>query len=143
MTVLAFMGGSGVDAPAMNAIGAFIDTIRPAPSGAALSPLSPAQLRGQALFQDETVGCATCHNGAHLTDNLSWDVDSQATSFDIREFQTPVLHGLDRSGPYMHDGSAATLRDLVFNFVATDRMGNGSHLDDSALEDLAAFLATL
>lgn len=144
MTVRAFMGGTGTDARAMANIGAFIDTIRPAPAPSALQPtLDDAQLRGQAIFEDPEVGCTNCHFGNHRTDNRSHDVDTQATSFDITRFQTPVLHGVARSAPYLHDGSAGSLLELVLETVATDRMGHGSELSNQELLDLASFLETL
>ena len=144
MTVLAFMGGSGMDSESMNSIGAFIDTIRPAPSKTAVrSALTPEEERGMALFNSSEVGCASCHAGSHMTDNLSWDIETKANSNDISAFQTPVLHGLTRSGPYLHDGSAATLLDVVLDLVATDKMGVGSHLSDDQLLDLTAYLETL
>ena len=54
-----------------------------------------------------------------------------------------MLHGLNRSGPYLHDGSQASLRDLVNNVVKTDRMGVGSHLTTGEIDDLVAYLETL
>jgi DNA-binding beta-propeller fold protein YncE len=144
MTVLAFMGGAGLDVESMDAIGAFIDTIRAAPSRTVLAETLPEAVeRGRALFLDPSVGCTNCHNGTHFTDNRNWDIGSQAAFNDITSFQTPVLHGLSRSAPYLHDGSAPTLRALVDNWVATDRMGTGSHLTRAELDDLVAYLDTL
>ncbi len=144
MTVLAFMGGTGLDDGSMDAIGAFIDTIRAAPARTALaSELPEAAARGRELFYDEAVGCAECHNGQHFTDNTNYDIGSKADLADINAFQTPVLHGLSRSGPYLHDGSALTLESLVENWVRTDLMGTGSHLSDAEAADLVAFLKTL
>lgn len=147
MTVLAFMGGTGLDPQSMDAIGAFIDQIKAAPSPAALQDgLTEAQARGKAIFEDPMVGCTACHTGRHFTDNRGWDIGSNASRAgmeDISVFQTPVLHGLARSAPYLHDGSAQTLYELVDQWVRTDRMGTGSHLDETALLDLAEYLETL
>ncbi len=144
MTVRAFMGGTGTDAQAMANIGAFIDTIRAAPAPNALSTaLTEAQARGQAIFNSPEVGCNSCHFGSHRTDNRSHDVGTKATPADISLFQTPVLHGVARSAPYLHDGSAGSLLELVLETVATDRMGHGSHLSNQELLDLASFLETL
>jgi len=144
MTVLAFMGGAGLDVESMDAIGAFIDTIRAAPPRTALDESLPlAAERGRGLFHDPAVGCASCHAGAHFTNNQNHDIGSQASVNDITSFQTPVLHGLSRSAPYLHDGSAPTLRALVDQWVATDQMGTGSHLSRADLDDLIAYLETL
>jgi DNA-binding beta-propeller fold protein YncE len=143
MTVLAFMGGMGLDERSMDAIGAFIDTIPAAPSRASVYGLSDAEQRGRDLFTSTETRCTECHYGEHFTDNRNWDVDTRATSADIDAFQTPVLHGLSRSGPYLHDGSALTVRQMLEELVATDRMGQGSHLTSDQLDDLAAYLLTL
>jgi cytochrome c peroxidase len=147
MTVLAFMGGDGLDADHMAAIGSFIDQIRKAPSASeAQGALTLAEARGKEIFEDATVGCTSCHAGADFTDNLSWNVGTKSLDdrmSDIEQFQTPVLHGLNRSAPYLHDGSAATLEDLVEHVVRRDQMGQGSHLTDAEADDLVAYLKSL
>jgi cytochrome c peroxidase len=143
MTVLPFMGGTGLDPASFQYVAQFIDTIRAAPSIAEARGLSEQELRGEAIFASESTGCTSCHAGAHFTDNKGYDIGTQAQSADIRVFQTPVLHGLNRSGPYLHDGSQKNLADLVENLVRTNRMGKGSHLSDAEANDLVAYLKTL
>jgi YVTN family beta-propeller protein len=143
MTVLPFMGGSGLPSESFELVASFIDSIRSAPAPTALAGLSEQELRGKAIFESEQAQCTTCHGGSHFTDNRGWDVGTKASSLDIAVFQTPVLHGLARSAPYLHDGSAQTLRQLVDNLVTTDRMGVGSHLGETEIEDLVAYLKTL
>ncbi len=144
MTVLPFMGGSGLDAGSFQFVASFIDTIRAAPSVAnARGSLSAAELRGQAIFESAESGCTACHAGAHFTDNVAYDVGSKADDRDIRAFQTPVLHGISRSAPFFHDGKYKSLEDLVEGAVRTDKMGVGSHLNDAEALDLVAYLKTL
>ena len=143
MTVLPFMGGTGLDAGSFQYVAAFIGTIRAAPSVTTVRALSEQEARGEELFYSEATECSTCHAGAHFTDNVAYDVQTQAHANDITRFQTPVLHGLNRSGPYLHDGSQRTLEDLVNNVVATDKMGKGSHLTSAQKADLVAYLRTL
>jgi DNA-binding beta-propeller fold protein YncE/mono/diheme cytochrome c family protein len=144
LTILAFMGGTGLDESSMDAIGAFIDTIRAAPAPSALAAeLSEAQERGKAIFDSTEAACIECHTGAHFTDNKNWDLGTRSDSSDRRDFQTPVLHGLERSAPYLHDGSVRTLQDLVNQVIRTDRMGKGSHLTDQDAQDLTEYLRTL
>jgi len=108
------MGGSGLDNASMDAIGQFIDTIQaPFAPSALQEELSASQARGKEIFESAESECTACHTGNHLTDNLSWDVQTQAHDNDISLFQTPVLHGLTRTAPYMHSGEAETLSDLV------------------------------
>jgi len=96
--------------------------------------LSPAQIRGLALFKDPLKGnCAACHTiGPHyalLTDgefhNTGEGVGDneqfadlgrfQVTKIeaDIGAFKTPTLRDVAVTGPYMHDGKLKTLKDVV------------------------------
>ena len=144
MTVLPFMGGSGLDDGSFQFVAAFIDTIRAAPSAAqARLALNLAEVHGQEIFESAETGCNACHSGRHFTDNGSYDIGSKADDSDIRAFQTPVLHGLNRSAPFFHDGRYNNLTDLVNRAVRTDQMGVGSHLSDADAADLVAYLKTL
>jgi cytochrome c peroxidase len=58
---------------------------------------------------------------------------------DIGRFKGPILRGLAGRAPYFHNGSAATLLDVV-NFY-DNRFGLG--LTDDQKSDLVAFLRTL
>ena len=58
-------------------------------------------------------------------------------------FDTPSLRGVWHTAPYLHDGSAPTLRDVVVTHNPTDRHGHTSHLSEVELQDLVAFLLSL
>ncbi len=146
MTVLPFMGGSGLDAGSFEYVAKFIGTIRAAPSVITARGLNEQELRGEAIFNREDTQCSTCHAGADFTDNRAYDVQTKSADSrfaDITTFQTPVLHGLNRSAPFLHDGSQKTIEDLVENIVATDKMGKGSQLSLDEKADLIAYLKTL
>ena len=147
MTVLPFMGGTGLDAGSFGYIAQYIGGIRAAPSVTNVRQLSAQEQHGEEIFYSDATQCTTCHAGGHFTDNLGHDIGTRAINApggsDINVFQTPVLHGLARSAPYLHDGSQPTLEDLVNNVVATDRMGHGSDLTQSDRADLVAYLKTL
>ncbi len=146
MTVLPFMGGTGLDAGSFQFVAKFIDTIRAAPSAAAArGDLTVAEAHGEEIFNSAETGCTACHSGAHFTDNVAYDINSKSNLLgsDIRAFQTPVLHGLKRTAPYFHDGKFADLEALVNGAVRNDQMGVGSHLSDSDAADLVAYLKTL
>lgn len=68
------------------------------------------------------------------------------------EFKVPSLRNLESSMPYMHNGSLATLRDVVKHYseISPDRLHSDGeailkplHLSDSEVADLVAFLGTL
>ena len=56
---------------------------------------------------------------------------------------TPTLRGLWRTAPYLHDGSAATLRDVLVGRNRADRHGRTSQLSADQLSDLLAFLLSV
>ncbi len=145
VTIQSRMGGNGLSTPDLDALSAFIDTI-PAPA-APMNADEASITRGREIFFDEQTQCATCHSGAHFTDGNAHDVGTGIYSDDGREsqsrFSTPLLHGLAHTGPYLHDGRAKTLEDLIETYVAEDLMGHGSHLTTQDKADLAAFLKSL
>lgn len=69
---------------------------------------------------------------------------------DLRRFKTPTLRNVALTPPYMHDGSLATLREVVEHY---DRGGHAHDgldpkivplgLTDDEIEDLVAFLESL
>lgn len=142
------MGGNGLTDTELNNLWTFIDSI-PVPA-ASFAREETSVDRGRDIFFSTESSCTSCHAGADFTDHQTHDVgtadeliyDDEAF-FLVAEFATPVLHGLSHTAPYMHDGSAATLRDLIDQYVATDLMGYGSHLSEQEKDDLAAFLETL
>ncbi|WP_232107291.1 cytochrome-c peroxidase [Gimesia alba] len=88
----------------------------------------PAQ-RGMKLFFGKAV-CSACHSGPNFTDNAFHnigvgmdakepDVGRKAISKlggDQGSFKTPSLRDIARSGPYMHDGSMQTLKEVVEHY---------------------------
>ena len=100
--------------------------------------LTAAAQRGLRLFQE--VGCTACHSGPLLTNssyhnvglyNLDgrgayparqaglYDVTGQVR--DMGRFRVPSLRNVARTAPYYHDGSAATLADVLDVYAAGGR----------------------
>jgi cytochrome c peroxidase len=96
--------------------------------------LSPEAVRGLALFTDKAKGnCVTCHTVgekyATFSDgkfhNLGAGINSKGELTDLGRyevtkveadkgaFRTPDLRNVAKTGPYMHDGSLKTLKDVV------------------------------
>jgi len=75
--------------------------------------------RGRAVFTEK--GCQSCHSGKAFRDGLGHDVGTIKSSSGRRlgveggliDIRTPSLIELWDSAPYFHDGSAATLRDVL------------------------------
>lgn len=96
-----------------------------------------AVARGEALYADATVGCATCHGADGSRDLKTWDVGTGGF------FQVPSLAGIAHRAPYMHDGCAPTLKDRFGPCGGGDAHGHTSHLTDADIDDLVAYLKTL
>jgi cytochrome c peroxidase len=94
---------------------------------AAEAPLPDAALRGERLFFGERAWCSACHNGVNFTDEsfhtIGVGLDAPEPDLgrwlvtgrdeDWAAFKTPTIRGAVHTAPYMHDGSLATLLDVV------------------------------
>jgi mono/diheme cytochrome c family protein len=108
-------------------------------------PDAQAVGRGQALFASH---CQGCHVGANGTDNNSGVLHAPAeTGMDgayaartvNKAYRTTPLRGLRHHAPYFHDGSAATLADVVEHYDRVRRL----QLTARDKRDLADYLKTL
>lgn len=126
--------------------------------------LTPEAQIGLSVFRDKA-RCINCHAGPNLTDErfhntgIAWaggqlgDPGRYAVSRaqeDRGAFKTPTLREIARTAPYMHDGSLATLEDVVDYY---DKGGNPNpgldldlrplHLTPDEKSALVAFLRSL
>jgi mono/diheme cytochrome c family protein len=127
------------------AVDAYLESLRPIPSPyLERGKLSKAAARGRTLFKDPKVGCASCHPAGLYTDLKPYDAGTSG-KFDKPEdkFFTPPLIEVWRTAPYLHDGSAATMRDVLTTSNKDDKHGKTSHLTQKQIEDLAAFVLSL
>jgi mono/diheme cytochrome c family protein len=131
------MGGGEPDADQIEAMGSWLNTLKPAPRSVPLDP--DAVARGQALFASPVVGCATCHNGAKFTNNTTVNVGTGGP------FQVPSLIGIADRAPFIHTGCADSLRARFTDPACSggDQHGVISGLSAQDIDDLVAFLETL
>ncbi|MFT2722226.1 cytochrome-c peroxidase [Deinococcus sp. A31D244] len=125
------------------------------------SALSEAQVRGLDLFFDRAE-CFHCHTGRDFTDGLAHNnamrvfnpdiglAERTEQEGDVGRFVTPTLRNVALTGPYLHDGSRATLRDLLETYndggepnPNADPLIHPLGLTDAELGDLEAFLHAL
>lgn len=85
--------------------------------------LTKQQKLGLQIFNGKG-GCASCHVGPNLTDErfhntgIGWPADTGRAAVTGKpehrgSFKTPTLREVSRTPPFMHDGSLATLEDVV------------------------------
>lgn len=124
--------------------------------------LNRNEKKGMKLFFGERLNCSECHNGFNFTDysfrnnglyenykdigRLRFSKDSN----DIALFKVPSLRNIELTGPYMHDGSIETLKEVIEHYNS----GGENHknkselikpldLSEAEMSDLIAFLLTL
>lgn len=120
--------------------------------------ISDEAKKGMVLFTGKA-SCIVCHTTSTLSDGkyhnlgISGDEGRYAVTnneADKGAFRTPTLLGITHTGPYMHDGSLATLKDVVdFYNKGGGTDANKSNLiqplnlTDDEVNQLVAFLETL
>lgn len=136
-----FLEPSEADAAALDA---YLKSLEPLPSPyrAGQDQQRDAQIRnGRRLF--DKAGCLSCHSPSLYTSLQTYDVGTGTERQAGKAFDTPTLVELWRTAPYLHDGRAATLKDVLTRFNPDDRHGRTSQLTEAELDDLIAFLLSL
>lgn len=155
--------------PWLDAMAAFVQHGIPVPPPPATDALRVQH--GRMVFERPDVGCTTCHTGPRRTDsgagNAALDLAGPLRLHDVGTcvtegahpdrahddveghprhacfFDTPALRGLADSAPYLHDGSAATLRDVLTTRNPGGLHGHTAQLTPGDLEDLVEYLRSL
>ena len=156
------------------------------------SALNASQIRGMNIFMDERGECFHCHEGKNFSDstadeksfsinqffhniglyNIGGDgsyteeneglYEVTMNAYDKGKFKAPSLRNIELTAPYMHDGSMATLEDVVElhsnggrNITEGENAGNGienpfksdfitpKNFTEQEKADLVAFLHSL
>jgi cytochrome c peroxidase len=143
--------------------------------------ISEAAKRGHQLFNTERLECFHCHSGFAMTNHATWadkaftdapfhqtglyNLDGRGaypepnrgvyeTSLDPRDmgkFKAPTLRNIALTAPYMHDGSIATLPEVLDHYAKggrahsfrTDTLLVGFELAPNEVADVIAFLESL
>lgn len=135
----------------LDALAVYTNSHKPSLSPHAKDGLSAAAQRGRKLFLSSTTRCASCHSGPLYSDSQPggksmYDIGtgrSDETELMGTRYDTPTLLGVYRSAPYLHDGSAATLRDVLTTANPDDKHGVTSSLTTDQVDDLVEFLKAL
>ncbi|MFN7985685.1 MAG: di-heme enzyme [Vicinamibacterales bacterium] len=157
-----------------------------------MNAISPAAHRGEDLFFSDRVGCFHCHAGINFTQAVDFErrvptpiefhntglynIDGKGgypapntgvhavtgKASDMGRFRPPTLRNIALTAPYMHDGSIATLDEVLSVYAAGGRriadgslkgdgttsplkspLVKGFTLSDDDRADLLAFLQSL
>ncbi len=125
--------------------------------------MTESQIRGLKVFK-ENARCTQCHAGFNFTDEkfhnlgLGWDTDTVDLGLysvtknveDIGKFKTPTVRDIAETGPYMHDGRFATLRQVIDFYddggiqnPFLDKEMTALNLQEGEKQDLENFLKAL
>lgn len=148
------------------AIAAYERTIEPGPAAfdrwieGDESAISQSAKRGFALFNGKA-NCSACHSGWRFTDDRFHDIGTTTTGRgrgrEVKDdplmqfaFKTPTLRSVAPRPPYMHNGSSASLEDVVTHYVkgGIDRPSRSPvmmslELNDQERQDLVEFMKAL
>lgn len=138
------VGGTLDPATQASVVDFFENAVQP-PASPFLGPggaLAPDAAAGKALFEG-SAGCSTCH-AAPIFVPADPDPPTIAAGVGtgLAPANVPSLRGAWASAPYFHDGSAATLLEVLETDTG-DLHGATSTLTATEREQLAAYLATL
>ena len=103
--------------------------------------LSKAAKKGKYIF--EKAKCSQCHSGSYYTDMQMYNVGTGKGREEGKAFDTPTLIEVWRTGPYLNDGSAATMKDVLTIFNENDMHGETSGLTKEQLQQLAEYVLSL
>ncbi len=114
------------------------------------SALTESEIRGMNLFMSERLECSHCHSGFNFSQFVTHESNAPAESpfhvtglyhieaqsadgfdfglFEVTSnpadkdrFKAPTLRNIEYSAPYMHDGSLATLEEVLDFYAAGGR----------------------
>lgn len=119
--------------------------------------ITAEEKRGYDLFQSEQCECFHCHGGFNFTDAVVYAnspgdlkfhntglynvggtgafpsdnrglIEFTAVPSDMGRFKAPTLRNIEKTAPYMHDGSIATLEEVIDHYAAGGRtIASGPH----------------
>lgn len=134
----------------LDAIAAYVRSLNATPNSPfrnADGSLSESGKRGRKIFQ--ALDCNTCHGGGDFTDSPSHKMHDVGTlsklsgrrlGSRLEGIDTPSLKGVWATAPYLHDGSAATLREVLVDKNKEGKHGDIKSLEAGELDDLIAYL---
>src|SRR5690606_18087789 len=109
--------------------------------------LTPEGWRGLQVFR--RAGCAECHGGSDFTDSAKGELhdvgtlqetSGQRLGESLEGLDTPTLRGVWQTAPYLHDGSAASLLDVVDSNSPDDEHGSTRNLSETKRAELVSYL---
>lgn len=128
----------------VDAVNAYLKSVEPIPSPY-LTPdgkLSAAAVRGKEIFNGKAA-CVDCHMPPYHGDRTKYALGLGTDDDRNREFATPMLIECWRTAPYMYDGRAVSIKDVITGDNKIDVHGKTKDLSEQELADLAEYVKSL
>ena len=120
----------------------YLKSLRPVPSPYLVNgKLSKKAKQGESLFKQ--AGCNTCHSGVYWTDGKKYDVGTGIEEYTGVPFDTPTLKEVWRTAPYLYNGSAVTMKEVLTKFNKNDKHGVTSKMTKEEIEALEEYILSL
>ena len=129
---------------ALECVNAYLKTLKPVPSPylRADGTLTDSAKRGKAVFEGKAA-CAKCHVPPYYGDKKKYVLGLGSDAERDREFVTPILTEVWRTAPYMYDGRAVSVRDVITTDNANNKHGNTQGLTPQEVDDLSDYVNSL
>ena len=99
--------------------------------------LSKKAQKGKVIFENE--GCINCHSGKWFTDQKMHEIGKHDEYDNNNNWDTPTLIEVWRTGPYLYDGRAATIK----NVFAKEKHGLKKELSNEEIKLLTEYVLSL
>ena len=103
--------------------------------------LSKTAQQGHNIFNK--AGCSSCHTPPLYTDLKKYNIGTGKGLDENQSFDTPTLVEVWRTSPYLYDGRAQTIKEVLTRYNAGNRHGKTSTLTDEEINKLAEFILSL
>jgi YVTN family beta-propeller protein len=120
------------------AVDKYLQSLKAIPSPYLIdSELSEKAKKGKVIF--ESISCAYCHLGTWFTDQKQHEIGTQGEYDHQNIWDTPTLVETWRTGPYLHDGRSATMKDVF----AKEKHGLRDELSEEEIDQLTEYVLSL
>jgi DNA-binding beta-propeller fold protein YncE len=142
--------GLSADLDALAAYVTSLDRVSRSPFRKPDGTLTDEAVKGREHFL--ALACERCHAGDDYTDSAAQrshdvgtltELSGSRLGGELSALDTPTLLGVWQTAPYLHDGSAATLRDVLTVRNVNELHGAVGALSEAELDELVAYLAQL
>ena len=124
------------------AVDAYLKSLRPVSSPYLIhGNLAKAALRGKKIFDEAE--CIECHAPPIFGGHGFAEIGTGGGMDKGKSFTIPSLSEVWRTAPYLHDGSAETIQEVLTTRNIKGRHGKVSRLSRQEIDDLCAYVLSL